>query len=134
MDEIRASTAARQIITIKKISAKRGWIRKVITMALTSMIGALTQIRIDIWNACCTFITSVVILVTSPAVENLSILEKENVCIFSYMACLRFMAKPELALDAVLPDSTPNHRASMAAPIMARLIITTLPMLWSARP
>ena len=25
------------------------------------------------------------------------------------------MANPELALDAVLPDSTPNHKASMAA-------------------
>ncbi len=66
-------------MTARKIRAKRGWIRNVITIALTSIIGALTQMRMDIWNACCTFITSVVILVTSPAVENLSMLEKEKV-------------------------------------------------------
>ena len=98
------------------------------------MIGALTQIRMDIWNACCTFVTSVVILVTSPAVENLSILEKENACIFSYIACLRFMANPELALEAVLPDSTPNHNASIAATIMASPISTTFPRLRLSRP
>ena len=122
------------MITIRKIRAKRGWIRNVITMALTSMIGALTQIRIDIWNACCTFITSVVILVTSPAVENLSILEKENVCILSYIACLRFMAKPELALDAVLPDSTPKNSASPAITIIAAPIRHTVLRLCPVSP
>ena len=48
LDEIRASTAARQTITTRNIRANRGWIRNVITMALTSMMGALTQMRMDI--------------------------------------------------------------------------------------
>ena len=51
----------------------------IIDYGLESRSLGKVEIRMDIWNACCTFITSVVILVTSPAVENLSILEKEKV-------------------------------------------------------
>ena len=46
-------------------------------------------------------------------------LEKEKVCIFSYIACLRFMAKPELALEASFPDSTPKNSANPAITIIA---------------
>ena len=35
LDEIRASTAARQTITTRKIRAKRGWIRNVVTVQIT---------------------------------------------------------------------------------------------------
>ena len=42
----------------------------------------------------CTFVTSVVRRVTSPAVLNLSILEKAKVCILSNMPFLKFLAKP----------------------------------------
>ena len=37
-------------------------------------------------------VTSVVSLVTRPEVLNLSMLEKLKVCMFSYMAFLRFLA------------------------------------------
>ena len=40
-----------------------------INMAAISVIGALVNIRIIIWNAICTLVTSVVSLVTRPAVE-----------------------------------------------------------------
>ena len=42
---------------------------KVIVMAVTSITGARISIRIIIWNAFCTLVTSVVRRVTSPAVE-----------------------------------------------------------------
>ena len=44
------------------------------------MKGALIAIRINIMNACCTLVTSVVKRVTRLDVENLSILAKENSC------------------------------------------------------
>ena len=49
------------------------------------------------------FVTSVVILVTRPAVLNLSILEKEKVCMFRYILSRRLQANPVDALAAFLP-------------------------------
>ena len=48
-----------------------------ITKENTSIRGALTAMRMSIIYAICTFVTSVVILVTREDVENLSMLEKE---------------------------------------------------------
>ena len=45
--------------------------------ANTRCTGARTHMRSIIWNAFCTLVTSVVMRVTRPAVENLSMLEKE---------------------------------------------------------
>ena len=56
--------------------------------------GALTVILSSCWKALCKLETSVVILVTSPDVLNLSMSEKENVCMLVYMASLRLAAKP----------------------------------------
>ena len=46
-------------------------------MDTTSVIGALVAMMSAIWKAFCTLVTSVVILVTRPAVENLSMFLKE---------------------------------------------------------
>lgn len=45
--------------------------------ANTRWTGARTHMRSIIWKAFCRLVTSVVIRVTRPAVENLSMLEKE---------------------------------------------------------
>ena len=50
---------------------------------------------------------SVVNLVTKPAVENLSILEKENVWILSNIAFLKFLANPVDAIAAYFPHKAP---------------------------
>ncbi len=49
------------------------------TIAQIILAGALVNIRRIIWYAFCILVTSVVILVTSPAVLNLSIFANENV-------------------------------------------------------
>ena len=54
-------------------------IRKHMTMLRIIIMGARTAILIVIWKAFWTFVTSVVILVTRPAVLNLSMLENEKV-------------------------------------------------------
>ena len=59
-------------------------------------------------------VTSVVSLVTRPEVLNLSILEKLNVWMFSYMAFLRFLAKPAEAREPNCPPRMPNVRLSRA--------------------
>ena len=57
--------------------------------------GALKLMRRSIWKAFWILLTSVVILVTRPAVEYLSISENEKVWIFSYIAILRLAASPD---------------------------------------
>ncbi len=69
-------------------------ITKDITIASTKLTGARIHMRRIIWYEFCTFVTSVVRRVTSPAVLNLSILEKAKVCILSNMPFLKFLAKP----------------------------------------
>ena len=61
-------------------------------------------------------VTSVVSLVTRPDVENLSILEKLKVWIFSYIAFLRFLAKPADARAPNCPPMIPKVRLKTAAP------------------
>ncbi|MPM78884.1 hypothetical protein SDC9_125899 [bioreactor metagenome] len=51
-----------------------------IKVALTSIIGARTKIRMVIMKAPCAWLTSVVKRVTNDAVLNLSIFENEKSC------------------------------------------------------
>ena len=55
-------------------------------------------------------VTSVVSLVTRPAVEKRSMLEKENSCIWPYMASRRFFAKPVEAIEACFAAIAPQNR------------------------
>ncbi len=82
------------------------------------LTGARKQIRRIIWYDICIFVTSVVSLVISPAVLNLSMLANEKVCMFSNMACLKFFAKPVDALAPYLPPSTPQKSPQRAAAII----------------
>ena len=59
-------------IATMKMSDSRGSITRHITTLSTSRNGARTVTRSICWNACCRFCTSVVMRVTSPAVEYLS--------------------------------------------------------------
>lgn len=52
--------------------------------------------------------TSVVIRVTSPGAENLSMLANEKVCTLAKMSVRRFFAKPALAVAENLPASIPK--------------------------
>ena len=98
----------------RKIRLIFGLITMHITNAMIIISGARTAMRIIIINAFCRFVTSVVIRVTSPAVEYLSILEKENVWIFAYMESRRFAAKPVEASEANTPPRIPNKRLANA--------------------
>ena len=88
---------------------------KAITREKISVSGARKHMRMIIWKAFCKLVTSVVRRVISPAVLNLSILEKENFWIFVYMASRTLQAKPEEALAAYFPASTPNTRPKKAS-------------------
>ena len=92
-----------------------------ITMLLISMMGALTAIRIIIWNAFCRLVTSVVMRVTRPAVLNLSMFENENCWILLNIASRRLHAKPAEAFAANFPASTPKARLMNAIIIITRL-------------
>ena len=48
-------------------------------------------------------------------VENLSILENEKVCTLWYIASLKFFAKPQEAIEAVLPAIAPKNSEKAAA-------------------
>ena len=69
-------------------------------IAKMSMKGDLTAVLITIMNEFCTLVMSVVILVTSEDVENLSMFPKENCWTLLNMSDLRFLAKPADALAA----------------------------------
>ena len=93
-----------------------------------SMSGARTAIRMSIWYAFCTFVTSVVIRVIRLAVLNLSMLVNENSCTFLYMPSLRLQANPVDALAANLPAITPKKRLRKANTSMSPPYIYTLLM------
>ena len=63
------NTAARKILTIKKINAILRLIQKVMTNEAINIIGARAQVRITIIKAICTLVTSVVIRVINEPVE-----------------------------------------------------------------
>ena len=64
------------------------------------------------------FMTSVVSRVTRPAVENLSMLEKEKSWMLLYISVLIFRASPDAAVAAVLLAISPKIRAKAIQPIM----------------
>ena len=70
---------AKKTIATKNTIERDGEIDKHMIIDIVSISGGRIAIRMIIINAFCTFVTSVVSLVTSPAVENLSILENEYV-------------------------------------------------------
>ena len=49
-----------------------------------------------------------------PAVENLSMLEKENCCTFRYISRRRLRENPVAARAAKRPDRAPNAKATSA--------------------
>ena len=72
-----ASTASRKAMATTKMRARGPPMLNVMMSANTRWTGARTHMRSIIWKAFCRLVTSVVIRVTRPAVENLSMLEKE---------------------------------------------------------
>ena len=71
-----------------------GFIIKDINIATHIISGALTNPLINSWNEFWILLTSVVNLVISPAVENLSIFVNENDCILENKSFLKFLANP----------------------------------------
>ena len=72
-----ASTATRKATATTNTSDSEPPMTTAMNMANTRCTGARTHMRKIIWKAFCTLVTSVVMRVTRPAVENLSMLEKE---------------------------------------------------------
>ena len=81
--------------------------------------GALTDALRICWNAFCRLLTSVVMRVMSPDDENRSMLEKENVCMFLYMASLRLYANPVEAYAELVPAWMPKKRERNASASMS---------------
>ena len=75
---IRPRPSASSGSTATKTSERLALLRNAMTSANTSVHGERKAMRVSIMNACCTFVTSVVMRVTRPAVENLSMFENEN--------------------------------------------------------
>ena len=84
------------------------------TSAVTSMAGARTSMRMPIKVVICTEATSFVRRVTRLAVENRSMLAKENRCTCSYSARRSAAPKPMDALAASAAAPTPHASASSA--------------------
>ena len=79
-------------------------------------------------------VTSVVIRVIKPDVENLSMFAKEYFWIFLYMASRRFLAKPVDATAAKRPAPTPMVRLAAARQIMKNPYKNTFPKLPASIP
>ena len=109
----------RQINATRKMTLIFGLTLTAITAAAIIMAGARTAIRVIIWKAFWTLVTSVVSLVTRPAVEYLSMLAKLNSWMFRNMAARRFAAKPEEAVAAVVPARMPASSPSAARPTIS---------------
>ena len=109
----------RQINATRKMTLIRGLTFTAITAEAIIMAGARTAMRIIIWKAFWTLVTSVVSRVTRPAVEYLSMLAKLKSWMFRNMAARRFAAKPEEAVAAVLPARMPARSPSAARPTIS---------------
>ena len=82
------------------------------------MVGARTSMRMPIKVVICTEATSFVRRVTRLAVENRSMLAKENRCTCSYSARRSAAPKPMDALAASAAAPTPHASASSAINII----------------
>ena len=71
------STSARKTMATRKMPVRWGLMATDMMRAKTRWTGARTHMRVSIWKAFWTLVTSVVMRVTRPAVENLSMLVKE---------------------------------------------------------
>ena len=120
-----ASTATRNTIATRNTMVSERLTMEAMISAKTRWTGARTHMRSIIWNAFCRLVTSVVIRVTRPAVEYLSMLENEKCWMFSYIASRRLPAKPVDAVAANLPASTPSSRAMAATRKVSRPYLTT---------
>ena len=87
------------------------------TRALTSITGARTSRRIPIISVICIILQSLVRRVTREAVENFSMLRKENSWIWSYWARRRLAPKP-------WPAREDRNAAPMPRPMDSRAIAT----------
>ena len=75
---MEASTATRKRMATTNTMVSEPLMADAMMRAKTRWTGARTHIRSIIWKAFCTLVTSVVMRVTRPAVEYLSMLEKEK--------------------------------------------------------
>ena len=100
--------------TARNTSDSRELWRKAMTRAKMSVQGERKAMRVIIMKACCTFVTSVVMRVTRPAVEKWSMFWKENSCTWWNMSWRRLLAKPAEAREANTPPRMPNVRDSSA--------------------
>ena len=105
-------------IATMKIMLSRESMTRHMTMERTSRNGARTVTRKICWNAFCRLLTSVVMRVTRPAAENLSISENEKRWMLRYIAFRRLLAKPLDAYDAKRPARMPKARLRNAIPSM----------------
>ena len=95
-------------IATRKMRLNLLLIKKHMNRLKTMLSGARKLILSSIWNAPWILLTSVVILVTSPAVEYLSMSENEKRWILVYMASLRLAARPVEEYAAKRAAKMPN--------------------------
>ena len=122
---MEASTATRKTMATTNTSDRVPLMAEAMRSAKTRCTGARTHMRSIIWKAFCTLVTSVVMRVTRPAVEYLSMLEKEKCWMFSYIASRRLPARPVEASAANLPASTPSSSAMAATRKVSRPYLMT---------
>ena len=120
----RRMTAARYML------ASVGLMKKDIAMAHSMVAGARIAMRRIIWYAFWMLVTSVVSRVTSPAVLNLSMLEKAYVCMFSNIAFRRFLPSP---IEALEPNFAPIH-PEKSDKRAARIIHAPMIKMWWVSP
>ena len=93
-DIIWYSEKLRMISATRNTSDSRASIMRHMRIDNTSLNGALTLTPISCWKALCSEFTSVVMRVTRPAVEYLSMSEKASRCMLRYIAERRLAANP----------------------------------------
>ena len=93
---------------------------RAMTRAVISITGARTSIRMPIIRVICTDETSFVSRVIRDAVENRSMLAKENLCTWAYSAARTLAPKPMPALAARAAAPTPITRDARAIRIIFR--------------
>lgn len=79
-------------------------------------------------------LTSVVMRVTSPAVEYLSMSEYANLWMLEYIASLRFVARPEDEYAPQKPDRMPNRSPAQDIRIMIPPYFQTFPISLALMP
>ena len=112
--------ALKMSMAIKKTRLSFGLMKKHMKRLNIKFSGALKLILRSIWNAPWMLLTSVVILVTRPAVEYLSMSEKENLWMFLYMASRRLAARP-------VDEYAPKRADRMPKSVLKKAIKSIMP-------